>query len=277
MAGNCQNKKPKQLNLKKIMIENARHADGGIYLVPSRRNLILLILILFLADFLVMYAGIEEIMYESVITCAAFAAVISIFFVAAPPLIVSTLAVKEKKMIHNISAGLLIIALIIMFICLGVWRMQSQTDIYNAAVTTSQGGSPGSTMAVLEHTAESIRNAEKGFKGLFITVLAGNSLLCMVITLMDAASVSRANHKVRKYAARLQEYIEQEEAAVQELEEALRQDLYKENEELYNQAVRELEVREEMINMKVKMMIAEYLAEPNAASQLYSENGEFSA
>jgi len=59
-----------------------------------------------------------------------------------------------------------------------------------------------------------------------------------------------------------------------ELEEALRQDLYKENEELYNQAVKELEVREEMINMKVKMMIAEYLAEPNAASQLYSENQE---
>lgn len=52
----------------------------------------------------------------------------------------------------------------------------------------------------------------------------------------------------------------QQEAAIRKLEGALQQDLFKENEELYEKAVMEMERREAMVKRKVRQRIEERLA-----------------
>lgn len=227
-------KKPKQLDLMKIISSNAKHEDGWSCLVPSRWYLVLLMLVLLSADFLVMYAAIKEIMYEKDIVCIAFSAMISLFFIAAPSLFVTLLAIRDRKRLHMFTAGALIIVLVMMFACLGGWKLGEQ----------------------------------------IVIVMVGNSLLCMAVTLADVTSSSRTNRKVKKYAAKLQKYIEQEEAVIHELQEALKQDLYKENEKVFNQVVTEVEEREKKIFSKVKLMIAEYLCNPNSVSQLFGKKQE---
>lgn len=80
-------------------------------------------------------------------------------------------------------------------------------------------------------------------------------------------------NKIKKYEMKLQMFIEQEEATVQELEEALELDLYQNSEEAYKDILNELELREDMLIQNVKTIIAEYLGNPQLAVTLLGNKG----
>lgn len=85
--------------------------------------------------------------------------------------------------------------------------------------------------------------------------------LSFVTRLADAISVRWTNHKMRKYAVKLKEYIERKEAVILELEEDLKKDLKQMNQEFYKAAVNDLEERELFIRREVRCLIVAYLSD----------------
>lgn len=267
--GSSIDKKSKQIDLRKIILKNAGRGNEDIYLIPSKWYLTLLIALLLIADFIIIYTDIEKMMYESVVTNITFSIIISAVLIIGPIVVAGALIAKDRRKIHIISAGLLSILLVFVFICLGIWKMQSQKMICDTSVTSYSNNLKNKTSVI-----ENVKNAEKAFNGLLAVIPIGGSMLCILITSLDAATSSRAKRKAGKYAVKLQEYIKQQEAVIQELEERLKQDLYRKNEELFSQAVYELGNREKMAKIKVRWIIADYLANPDAASSLFREDSK---
>ncbi len=260
-------KKSKQIDLRKIILKNAGRGNEDIYLIPSKWYLTLLIVILFIADFIIIYTNIEKIIYESVVTNIAFSIIISAVLIIGPIVVAGALIAKDRRKIHIISAGLLSVLLV--FICVDIWKTQFQTMICDTSAASHSNNLKNKTSVIGD-----VKNAEKAFNGLLAVIPIGGSMLCILITSLDAATSSGAKRKAGKYAVKLQEYIEQQEAVIQELEERLKQDLYRKNEELFSQAVYELENREKMAKMKVRWIIADYLANPHAAASLFREDSK---
>lgn len=113
-------------------------------------------------------------------------------------------------------------------------------------------------------------NRDKQFQTETALLLSITSALSMAVSVMDITS-ERAS-RLKKYVLNLQNYVKQEELIVKELEEAMKFDFYKENEELYRKAVEEVKAQKKLIIEKVNIMIAEYLEDSNAAVKTFEEN-----
>lgn len=240
--------------------------NSKIHYLPRGVVPVILVMLFIFSDYIFISQLIDNYFYDAAWKGVVGSCIISVIIDVSPTFFAAFIMSKSKKLHHYISFVLLLCLDLSIFAFLGVTRLNSADLIFST-------GSTSLVSATNSVTESTVSAGQTALSWLFIVLPMATSVLSFIVGIM---SDSKSNEKYinKKWKAKVQNMVADDEAAKIELKDVIDRQLGKNTDEKHKLAVDNV-IAEELITYdKLKLMHAMACRNPQATSEIFSRKIE---